>query len=126
MEEHFRSLIDSLNTIPSYKKLGESSRGKFELIFTKDSIRMGIQIKFIDKFYPEEPHYILSKSYKFNRQTPDNIEELFMKSCYDEFIRIMLYMERTELVNEGMCIRCIPIADLIQYGIDKPKPESNE
>ena len=127
MEEHFRSLIDSLNTIPSYKKLGESSRGKFELIFTKNSIRMGIQIKFIDKFYPEEPHYILRKYYKFNRQTPDNIEELFMKSCYDDFIKIMLYRVRCELMDSfGNKIKCIPIADLIQYGIDEHKPESNE
>ena len=127
MEEHFRNLIDSLNTIPSYKKLGESSRGKFELLIGRISSRIILQVNFIDKYYPEDINHILIKNYEFSEGYSQETEEQFIKSCYDDFIKIMLYRVRCELMDSfGNKIKCIPIADLIQYGIDEPKPESND
>ena len=120
MEENFRSLLDSLNRIPSFKdgKI-EKSRGKFELIVIKNLNGIEAKVIFIDRLYPNDPHCIIKKYFEFSETTPSNIEELFIKSLYDDFIRYMLYGKRIDIDDLNRYIRSIPVGELIQTGIDK-------
>ena len=120
MEEHFRSLLDSLNRIPSFKdnKI-ENSRGKFELVIIKTLKEISGKVIFTDRLYSNDPHCIIKKYFEFSENTPINIEELFIKSLYDDFVRYMLYGKRIDIDDLNGYIRSIPVIELIQTGIDK-------
>ena len=120
MEEHFRSLIESLNRIPN--DTGGYSRGKFILTILEDTEKIGLRVVFEDNKNPNNPYTVFNSYY----EPPKNVEifkikELFIQQCYDEFVRVILFLKRNTRLYEGsgIHIKCIPVADLIRTGIDE-------
>ena len=121
MEKHFKYLLETLNNIPNLRELGKPARGKFSLEILKDTQRIGLQVNFVDYLHPNKIHHILMRYYELSAEYPlEKVEKFFIESCYREFITFMLYGRRTTDLIDGFGnkIICIPIADLIQTGLD--------
>lgn len=137
MEKKLRQLLEDLNSIVLYPDTTTKGEFKLDLIegqHVTSTTDLGnnpdgslnyiyAYITYTDGRTSESLTFMVKK-YEYPK---GNIEfrEKFLKYLYIDFLRFMLFARRCEYNTDrdGSTIRCIPIADLIRYGLEEPKFE---